>query len=294
MASQWDKLKRALAKPEPPNVLATAADALLSCVVRGDCMIGILPIDAMDDVITALRRVAQAGLTEGRDGLADLLAALAQQGLTHTTYEADTLAALASLPDREAKLLAARTWMYRDDKEHAEQAIAIAREGCDDDDNGRAHVLLGYMTFRGFGTGADPQESFRLHEIAAQRGNADGMFELYVFLSTGQGVAKDEARALQWCERAAAQDHGRALYNMGSFHATGRGVAQDRVCALEFYLRASEAGHGPASAAAGVMLWTGEGTKTDRARARQLFGLAGDQGYDAEALLDAVGIAPEE
>jgi hypothetical protein len=27
---------------------------------------------------------------------------------------------------------------YRDDEEHAEQAIAIAREGCDGDDNGRA------------------------------------------------------------------------------------------------------------------------------------------------------------
>lgn len=79
----------------------------------------------------------------------------------------------------------------------------------------------------GFGTRADPQESFRLHEIAAQRGNADGMFELHVLLSTGQGVAKDEARALLWCGRAAAQHHGRALYNMGSLHATGRGVAQD-------------------------------------------------------------------
>jgi uncharacterized protein len=110
-------------------------------------------------------------------------------------------------------------------------------------------VLLGYMTFRGFGTGADPQESVRLHEIAAQR---YGMFKLYVLLSTGRGLAKDEARALQWCERAAAQDHVRAL---------------------EFYLRASEAGHGPASAAAHVMLWSGEGTKTDRARARQRFGL---------------------
>ena len=149
------------------------------------------------------------------------------------------------------------------------------------------------MTFRGFGTGSDPQESFRLHEVAAQRGNADGMFELYVLLSTGQGVAK-EARALQWCERAAAQDHGRALYNMGSFHATGRGVAQDPVRALGFYLRASQAGHGRASASAGVMFWTGDGTKTDRTRARQLFGLAGDQGYDVEALLDAVGITLNE
>ena len=294
MATQWDNLKRALAKPEPPNVLATAADALLSCVVRGDCVIGILPMDAIDDVITALRRVAEAGLSEGRVGLADLLAALAQQDLTHTMYEADTLAALASLPDRQAKLLAARTWMYREDTEHAEQAIAMVREACDGDDDGRAHVLLGYMTFRGFGTGVDPQESFRLHGIAAQRGNVDGMFELYVHLSTGQGVAKDDARALQWCERAAAQDHGRALYNMGSFHATGRGVAQDPGRALGFYLRASQAGHGRASASAGVMFWTGEGTKTDRARARQLFGLASDQDYDVEALLDAVGITLNE
>jgi TPR repeat protein len=294
MATQWDDLKRALVKPEPPNVLATAANALLSCVVRGDCMIGILPIDAIYDVITALRRVAESGLAEGRDGLADLLAALAQQDLTHTTYEADTLVALASLPDRKAKLLAARTWMYREDEEHAEQAIAIAREACDDDDDGRAHVLIGYMTFRGFGTGTDPLESFRLHEIAAQRGNADGMFELYVLLSTGQGVAKDEARALQWCERAAAQDHVRALYNMGSVHATGRGLARDPVRALGLYLRASQAGHGRASAAAGVMLWTGDGTKTDRARARQLFDLAGDQGYEVEALIDAAGITLEE
>jgi hypothetical protein len=48
--------------------------------------------------------------------------ALAQQDLTHTTYEADRLAALVSLPDREAKLLAARTWKYRDDEEQREHA----------------------------------------------------------------------------------------------------------------------------------------------------------------------------
>src|SRR5262245_36040216 len=115
------------------------------------------------------------------------------------------------------------------------------------------------------------------------------MFELYVLLSIGQGVAKDEAPALQWCERAAAQDHGRALYNMGSLHATGRG-SQGSIRALAFYLRASEAGHGRASATVGVMFWTGDGTKTDRARGHQLFGLAGDQAYHVEALLDAVGI----
>jgi TPR repeat protein len=93
---------------------------------------------------------------------------------------------------------------YRDDEEHAEQAIAIAREGCDGDDDGRARAA-------------------RL--VAAQRGNPDCMFELYVLVSTGRGLAKDEARAAA-VVRAAAHDQGRVALqhdNMGSFHATGRG-----------------------------------------------------------------------
>jgi hypothetical protein len=58
----------------------------------------------------------------------------------------------------EAKQLAGN----RDDEEHAEQAITIARKGCDDDDNGRAHVLFGYLAFRSFGTEGRSAEELSL------------------------------------------------------------------------------------------------------------------------------------
>lgn len=292
MSGEWDELKRLLARPAAdPEALHESADRVLGLVVRGDCRIGILPLEAVDDLIEAERRAARAGLAEARRGLGSIVDALVLGDLGASEYAARAADAAAELGDRGAVLRAAKLWTDREEEGRAARAAALVRRLCEDDADGSAHRVLGYMVFRGYGLPSDAAESYRLHSIAAERGDADSMFELYALLSSGQGVARDEAKALEWNRRAAEKGQPRALYNMGAFLATGRGMPRDLAQALQCYLRASDAGNGRASFTAGVMLWTGEGCKEDRARARERFDLAEEQGVDVEPLLEDLGIS---
>ncbi len=63
----------------------------------------------------------------------------------------------------------------------------------------RALYLLGLFTYAGFGCEKDVTESLRYHRMAAEAGEADAMFELYVFYVKGVGVSVDKAAAVSWC-----------------------------------------------------------------------------------------------
>ena len=49
--------------------------------------------------------------------------------------------------------------------------------------------FLALLTMHGFGVAASPEVGFRLQEKAADLGNADAMFELYIHYANGLGVA---------------------------------------------------------------------------------------------------------
>ncbi|NEN79761.1 tetratricopeptide repeat protein [Nocardioides zeae] len=247
----YDEARDALDDPgSSAERLLAAGNGLRGAFARSDHLVGLLPSDAFDVMLEAYRRADAAGSREA-----------AVIWLQHAYFERlDGLAA-----------------------EAATRVDALVQ----DDPDGTAHLLRGWMRFNGFGFVQDVAGAVADHEAAAARGHAAGDFELSVLFGTGQGVPVDEARSLRHLQAAAAKDHPRALYNLAASHATGRGVPLDAARALELYVRAAERGHAGAAFTAGVMVLTGEGTAPDPAMAGELFAEAQDLGMDVEEQLAA-------
>ncbi|MFB8228861.1 tetratricopeptide repeat protein [Cellulosimicrobium sp. NPDC055967] len=223
-----------------------AAHGLRDAFVRNEHVIGLLPGDAEQVLVDTYRR-ADAG---GADAVS-----------------------------REAATSWVREAYFRRLPLAAEAAERVDRLAEDDPDGG-AHVLRGWMRYNGYGFAQDAGAAVADHEEAARRGNADALFELSVLTATGQGTPVDEVRSRAFLEQAADAGHPRALYNLAAEHATGRGRPRDSARALELYLAAGDRGNGRAAFTAGVMMLTGDGSLPDPARAGRAFALAEDLGFD--------------
>lgn len=234
-------------------------------VERGDVLIGILPTDAVEEMVAIYRALGQAGVGDAWHELGECY----DRGIGVAPDRAAAVECWrrgADAGDREATLAVVRDAIYASSGDAALAQRLIAPLLANDDD-GRAHVLAGYMALRGFGEAADASKSVELHRKAAEVENADAMFELYVLGSTGQGMEIDEARDLSWCVRAAELGQPRACYNLGTFYAKGRGVPQDWSAAVRWYERAAELGNARAAATLATMYEIGDGVEKDAARA---------------------------
>lgn len=109
--------------------------------------------------------------------------------------------------------------------------------------------------------------SLGYHQKAAALGNADAMFELYVYYVRGIGTEMDEELAMDWNLKAANAGSDRACYNLGTFYATGNGVPQDMDVAVQWYEKASQMGNFRATETLGLMYRYGEGVPEDVAKA---------------------------
>ncbi|WP_435738012.1 hypothetical protein V5D56_05315 [Cellulosimicrobium sp. PMB13] len=235
--------------PDAERLLA-AAQGLRDAFTRNEHLIGLLPPHAAQLMLMAYQKADEVGSSTGRPDVA-----------------------------REAALAWARERYFRELYPADDVAARVDRLVADDPD-GAAHVLRGWMRYNGYGYAKDAAASVRDHEVAAERGNADALFELSVLTATGQGVAADPARSRDYLERAAAAGHPRALYNVAAQHATGDGRPRDPQRALALYVQAGEQGNGRALFTAGIMTLTGDGTLPDPARAATLLQEAQDLGFD--------------
>ncbi|MFB7888329.1 tetratricopeptide repeat protein [Cellulosimicrobium cellulans] len=238
--------------------------------------------DALDDRAVSRERVLAAahGLRDAfarNEHVIGLLPGDAEQVLVDTYRRAD--AGGADAVSREAATSWVREAYFRRLPVAAEAAERVDRLAEDDPDGG-AHVLRGWMRYNGYGFRQDAAAAVADHEEAARRGNADALFELSVLTATGRGAPVDEARSRAFLEQAADAGHPRALYNLAAEHATGRGRPRDSARALELYLAAGDQGNGRAAFTAGVMMLTGDGSLPDPARAGRAFALAEDLGFD--------------
>lgn len=238
--------------------------------------------DALDDRAVSRERALAAahGLRDAfvrNEHVIGLLPGDAEQVLVDTYRRAD--AGGADAVSREAATSWVREAYFRRLPLAAEAAERVDRLA-EDDPEGEAHVLRGWMRYNGYGFGQDAVAAVADHEEAARRGNADALFELSVLTATGQGTPVAEARSRAFLEQAADAGHPRALYNLAAEHATGRGRPRDSARALELYLAAGDRGNGRAAFTAGVMMLTGDGSLPDPARAGRAFALAEDLGFD--------------
>ena len=180
-------------------------------------------------------------------------------------------------------------WVFGRDEEafrYVQQSLAGS------DPEGEAHYLAGLMAFNGRGREKDEAESFRLHDEAARRGNADALFELHIFYAKGIACQPDPQRAAENLRRAAEKGQRRACYNMGAFHATGSTppFEKDVQESVRWYTRAAELGHGKAAATLAAMHLTGEDLPADSAVARKWADRAIELGFDVEEMLTALDL----
>lgn len=74
---------------------------------------------------------------------------------------------------------------------------------------------------------------------AAERGDKDAQYGLYVRYSSGNGVAKDETKAVYWLKRAAESGQPAAMDDYGNRLQQGIGVAQNEGEAIQWYEKAA-------------------------------------------------------
>ncbi len=131
--------------------------------------------------------------------------------------------------------------------------------------------------------------SAKTHHQAADAGDLDAAFELYVLYAQGLGVNVDLDASESWLQRAADGNHPRALYNLGAAWASGRQGTVDMAKAADFYRRAADRGNARAAATLGVMILSGEIEGTQE-QAIEWLDRADEDGYPTWEMLDAVGI----
>ncbi|WP_432972486.1 tetratricopeptide repeat protein [Dactylosporangium sp. CA-233914] len=265
-------------------------------IARGDLMIGLLPLQAAEEVVRGLSAAGSArawrelGLCYlGTDGdrlppaqwRTDLPFA---DPAEHPAGRAlRCFAEAATLGDRDGAMLFAR-WS----RDASPQAQHLARDLLRP--HARGDGAAGYqygLIEQWLGNAGAAVEH---HLRAAGQSNADAAFELYVLFSTATGVERDDAEAARWLHRAAELGQHRALYNMGAAHATGNGAPKDTALAVGYYERAARAGNPRAAATLGVMHLMGDGVARDPARAGQWLDLAEELGHPVDDWLDQLSL----
>lgn len=196
----------------------------------------------------------------------------------------------AELGDLDAAVTVAEAIYWRQDAARAATALRYAEAAAA---KPRAQTLLGWFSYVGFGRAIDLEASRAHHLRAAEAGEADSMFEMFVYSAKGIGQRADDSEALAWCERAARAGNARAMANLGGFYATGTGVLRDSEAAVRWYTEAADLGHGRAAATLGVMYAVGDGVLPAPDTARRWFRVAQDLGFDPLEMMIAADVDPD-
>lgn len=175
-------------------------------------------------------------------------------------------------------------------QEHIELVVNLLSElgdsGCD-----IAYYELGLLFYNCktlFQNGV--QNSLAYHYKAAQMGNADAMFELYIYYAEGIGTDVNMEVSTMLCTQSASLGNIRAMYNMGTMYATGDGVEQDDAECVEWYQKAAMAGHSKAALTLGVMYSIGSQVECDKEEGEKYFQLAEELGADVDEFISQFGI----
>ncbi|MGV0676757.1 tetratricopeptide repeat protein [Mycolicibacterium fortuitum] len=250
------------------QTLFEEARELAAAFVRNEHRTGLLPPDATDAMVLGFERAGDAGLVEAYMELAALYrnagtwrAPLLPEG-DNRAIELYRLAELLGHPEATFEL--AKTVYHAKRTDLAEEAWKRAEAFSDSaPERTDALVLVGYMLNAGFGVAPDPVAAVRKFYTAAERFDADAVFELAVLTSAGIGVPQDDDVALGHMFWAADMGSARAQYNLGAYYGAGtNGLARDAELSLQWYLKAAEANHPQAAFTAGVMLLVGDGGLT--------------------------------
>lgn len=134
----------------------------------------------------------------------------------------------------------------------------------------RAQVTLGAMLEREPPVNVNLTRANELYRSAAEKGNAQAMWNLGVNQLGTKGGPRDIEEALFWLRRAAESNHGLAAWALARLHLAGKLVEQDTARAVKLLEQAAAGGCRPAAETL-IALYRdgGSGVTPDPDQARQ-------------------------
>lgn len=107
----------------------------------------------------------------------------------------------------------------------------------------KAMVLLGDLLDRA----EQNAEAVQWYRNAAEQGDEEGMINLGLMYTQGEGVAKDDTLATTWVEKAAAKGSGRAMMILSNAYRLGEmGLRIDFDKAFDWLAKSTESNYSPA------------------------------------------------
>lgn len=126
----------------------------------------------------------------------------------------------------------------------------------------------------------------KLYMELAQKGIAEGQYNLGVCYEQGDGVQQDFKQAVYWYKKAAEQGHAKAQYNLGVCIYNGYGTESNHAEAARLFRLSAEQGDMYAQYNMGICCYNGDGVETDMFQAAEWFIKAAEQGHpDAKRIL---------
>lgn len=178
--------------------------------------------------------------------------------------------------------------VHRDDVEAAKWYAKAAKQG-----DAKGQLELGVMYMDGQGVPRDSNQAKFWYQKSAEQGyapaeNAMGLnssndveaakwflkaaehgqpvaqYMMWMKLSQGQGVPRDEAMGIHWLNKSAAQGFALAQHNLGYLYLTGKqGVTQDFSQAMAWFRKAADQGYADAQDSVAVMYIDAKGVQQD-------------------------------
>jgi TPR repeat protein len=163
------------------------------------------------------------------------------------SYAEETKTALqkAQRGDKKAEALIGKYLiMGRGMKKDNDQGIDwLAKAYGTSRDNPDFEIRLGKMLEHSQDSTSNAAEIKMLFQAAANKGNAEGQYQLgYLYQVYGKGEG-DQIEALKWLRMAADKDNPKAQYELGIFYAQGEIVKQDYAEAMKWFRKAAGQGH---------------------------------------------------
>ena len=296
-ALSYDALARLLAEPDSSGAdLLDAAREVRDSFVRSEHLIGLMPADAPELLVTGLERAGAAGVVEAWLELGRLLTHGAAPWAPYPERDVDAAIEAFRKADRAGSAAGALGWIraayFARSAPHAREASErLAELLAAAPDDPELLLTTGYLTHQGYGRERDEAAAAAYQLAAAERGSDDAAFELSVLYATGSGVPVDDAESHRWTVRAAEMGNPRAMGNLGGMYATGRGVDADPAAALDWYAKAADAGHPKSAYTAGLMCLIGDGgLPVDEEKAAVYFARADELGFDVDTALESMGL----
>ena len=189
----------------------------------------------------------------------------------------------AEAGDAEAQYKLGYVYYYglRVDQDFEQAAEWFAKAAAQGYESPEFLYLYSLLFANGYGVEEDSDNAMKLLKKAADLGQAEAQYDLYVKYTYGIGVSPDMKEAQKYLEMAADQEYIPALYKLGET----ANMAGEYEKAVEWFEKAARQGDASAQYALGMMYMGGNGVEKDTQTAYYWLSEAADQGHSNARLI---------